>query len=344
MKNRMNRRQFITYSLKGTMILGAGGSFLLIKGCSDIKDFDLVITGGIVYDGLGNPGRELDIAVKAGKIIHIGRDLDRGKAKKVIEAGGLAVSPGFIDAHTHTDVELITNPKAESHIRQGITSEISGNCGSSPFPIADKVLDEWKERLKDEFGVEPDWIDIKGFFQRLEKQGLALNYATHVGQGNIRGKVVGFDDRPPTENQLAEMKRIVEENIKAGALGLSTGLEYSPGSYAKTDEIVELCQSMSKLNGIYATHMRDEGDYLIEAIKEAITIARSANVDIQIAHFKTTIDEVKAEGRIEDVINRVRAQAIELDLSPNLINDLYVRMIDGMVESEIAEFRNAKGA
>ena len=287
MKNKITRRQFITHSLKGSILLGTGGSYLLIKGCSFIKDYDLLISGGVVYDGLGNPGQEIDIAIKAGKIVSIGKSIAKNKAKNVIEAGGLAISPGFIDAHTHTDVELIANPKAESHIRQGITTEISGNCGSSPFPIADKVLDEWKERLKDEFDIEPDWNDITGFFQRLEKQGMALNYATHVGHGNIRGKVVGFHDQPPSEIQLAEMKSLVEENIKTGALGLSTGLEYSPGSYAETKEIIELCHSVSKLKGIYATHMRDEGDHLLEAIEEAIRIARSANVSVEIAHFKT---------------------------------------------------------
>ncbi|KPK83805.1 MAG: hypothetical protein AMS27_11855 [Bacteroides sp. SM23_62_1] len=249
---------------------------------------DLIISGGVIYDGLGNPGQDLDIAIKAGKIFMIGKNIDKDKAKNVIEAEGLVVSPGFIDAHTHTDVELIANPKAESHIRQGITTEISGNCGSSPFPIADEVLNEWKKRLKDEFEIEPDWIDINGFFQRLEGQGIALNYATHVGHGNIRGKVVGFNDVPASEMQIAEMKHIVEEYIKAGALGLSTGLEYSPGSYAETKEIIELCNSVSKLNGIYATHMRDEGDHLLEAIDEAINIARTANISLQIAHFKAS--------------------------------------------------------
>jgi N-acyl-D-amino-acid deacylase len=286
MKNKITRRHFISNSLKGSILLGTGGSYLLINGCSNTKDFDLIITGGIVYDGLGNPGQELDIAIKNGKIIRIGKDIGKNKAKNVIEAWGLVVSPGFIDAHTHTDTELIANPKAESHIRQGITTEISGNCGSSPFPIADEVLDEWKQRLKDEFNVEPDWNEINGFFQRIERQGTALNYATHVGHGNIRGKVVGFNDIQPSESQIAEMKRIVEENIKAGALGLSTGLEYSPGSYAKTEEIIELCHSVSNLNGIYATHMRDEGDHLLEAIEEVIKITRHTNVNVEIAHFK----------------------------------------------------------
>jgi N-acyl-D-amino-acid deacylase len=287
MKNIITRRQFIDKSLKSAALLGAGGSYLLIKGCDDIEKFDLVISGGIIYDGLGNPGRELDIAVKGGKIVSIAENINTKKARQIIKAVGLAVSPGFIDAHTHTDTELIANPKAESHIRQGITTEICGNCGSSPFPIADIIFEQTKKRFKEEHDVDLDWNDIKGFFRRLEEQGVALNYATLVGFGSIRGKVIGYNDQPPTESQISEMKRLVEENIIAGALGLSTGLEYTLDSYARTDEIIQLCHSVSKLNGVYATHMRDEGDYLLEAIDEALTIAREANVSLQISHLKT---------------------------------------------------------
>lgn len=287
MKYHITRRQFINKSLKGVTVLGAGGSYLLIKGCDDIKEFDLVISGGTIYDGLGNPGRELDIAIKGGKIISIAKNISTKNAGQVIKVSGLVVSPGFIDAHTHTDTELIANPKAESHIRQGITTEISGNCGSSPFPVADVIFEQTKKRFKEDHDVDLDWKDIHGFFRRLEGQGIALNYATLVGFGSIRGKVVGYDDQPATESQLAEMKRLVEENILAGAVGLSTGLEYTPDSYAKTDEIIQLCHSVSKHNAVYATHMRNEGDYLLESIDEALIIAKETNVSLQISHLKS---------------------------------------------------------
>ena len=287
MKPRITRRQFLDKSLKGAVLIGTGGSYLLIRGCDDIREYDLVISGGIIYDGLGNPGKELDIAVKAGKIVSIGKNLSTKKARQVINASGLAVTPGFIDAHTHTDTELIANPNAESYIKQGITTEISGNCGSSPFPIADIVFEQLKKRFKEEHGVDLDWHDINGFFRRLEGQGTALNYASLVGFGNIRGKVVGYNDQPATEIQIAEMKRLVEENLLAGAVGFSTGLEYTPDSYAKTDEIIQICHSVAKHNGVYATHMRDEGDYVLEAIDEALTIARETYVSVQISHLKT---------------------------------------------------------
>ena len=139
MKNKFTRRQFLQTSAKGALLIGAGGSQLIIQGCSGNKKYDLIIAGGLVYNGLGNPGKEVDIAIKSDKIALIGEKLNRDEASRIIEAGGMAVSPGFIDVHTHTDMGLLANPLAESHIRQGITTEISGNCGSSPFPVADEV-------------------------------------------------------------------------------------------------------------------------------------------------------------------------------------------------------------
>jgi N-acyl-D-amino-acid deacylase len=286
MANKISRRQFIKKSAKGAAFTGLGGHNLIIHVCSKSIKYDLIISQGIVYDGLGNTGKEIDIAIKEDKIFLIGNRIKKNKAKKVINAQGLAVSPGFIDAHTHTDVELMVNPKAESYIRQGVTTKISGNCGYSPFPIAESDFEEQKRTLKETYDIDLNWKNINGFFQRLGEQGMALNYATLLGQGSLRGEVVGFNDQSPTKNQLAEMKKLVTENMKAGAFGLSTGLEYAPGSYAKTDEIIELCREVAKVNGIYATHMRDEGDTLLEAIDEAITIAHETKVSLQISHLK----------------------------------------------------------
>jgi|Deesub1362B_J571_1020462.scaffolds.fasta_scaffold00877_8 N-acyl-D-amino-acid deacylase len=286
MNKKVTRRQFIEESIKGAILIGFGGYNLLIQGCTIHKDYDLLIVNGIVYDGLGNPGKKMDIAIKGEMIFKIGNNLKKNKAKKVIDAKGLAIAPGFIDAHSHTDVELLVNPKAESKIRQGVTTEISGNCGYSPFPIPEVVFEEQREYLKKEYDLELNWRDINGFFTRLSEKGIALNYATLLGQGSLRGEVVGFNDRPPTEEELKKMRELIKENMKAGALGISTGLEYAPGSFAKTNEIIELCKVVSKLGGIYATHMRDEGDHLLEAIDEAIKIAREAKISLQISHLK----------------------------------------------------------
>jgi N-acyl-D-amino-acid deacylase len=284
--NKISRRKFIKNSIKGTALLVPAGPGLLLQGTSKQKEYDLVISQGIVYDGRGNPGKEVDIGVKGNKILSLEKNLDKNKAKMVIEAKGLAVAPGFIDAHDHTDLGLLANPKAESQVRQGVTTIISGNCGDSFFPVSDLIFEEWKTNAKNEYNIDLNWKDITGFFNRLEEQGMALNYGTLVGHGSIRREVVGLDDTTPTENQLKQMQKLVEENIKAGALGMSTGLEYAPGSFAKPPEIAALCQTVSLNNGVYSTHMRSEGDFLLESLEESIDIARKTKVSLQISHLK----------------------------------------------------------
>jgi N-acyl-D-amino-acid deacylase len=204
----------------------------------------------------------------------------------VVEVKGLAVCPGFVDAHDHTDVQLLVNPKAESSIRQGITTLVSGNCGSSPFPVADEILEEIKENLKDIYGLELTWRDIDGFYSNLEQAGISLNYSSLVGHGTIRGAAMGFNNRPPTGEELEKMKAMVAESIDKGAVGISTGLVYEPGSFADQDEVTELCTVAAQHGGIYATHMRNEGDTLIESLDETIETARRAGIPLQIAHFK----------------------------------------------------------
>jgi len=284
--DKISRRQFIKNSIKGTALLIPVGPGLLLQGTSKQKEYDLVISQAVVYDGLGNPGKELDIAVKGNKIFSLEKNLDKSKAKEVIEAKGLAVAPGFIDAHDHTDLGLLANPKAESQVRQGVTTVISGNCGHSPFPVSDLIFEEWKTNAKDEYNIDLNWKDITGFFNRLKEKGMALNYGTLVGHGSIRREAVGLDDAPPGESQLKQMQKLVEENIKAGALGMSTGFEYAPGSFAQQPEILALCQTVALNNGVYSTHMRSEGDFLLESLEESIDIARQTKVSLQISHLK----------------------------------------------------------
>jgi N-acyl-D-amino-acid deacylase len=228
---------------------------------------------------------QADIGIKEAMISSIGK-IPGTRGSQVIDAKGLVVCPGFIDVHDHSGVELLVNPKAESHIRQGITTVISGNCGSSPFPLADSVYEEMKEEFKEAFQIDLDWRDIIGFFSRLKANGTALNYATLVGHGNVRGAAMGLNDRPPSPEELEEMKRLVSENIINGAVGLSSGLEYSPGSYAQPDEMTALCGTAVRYGGLYATHMRDEGDFLIESIEETLDVAHRTGIKVQISHFK----------------------------------------------------------
>ena len=284
MKN-ISRRHFLKKSSKALVLLSAGGYNLLLKGCQPAKDFDLLIKNGYVFDGLGNEPIQTDIGIRCNFIQEIGKISD-SKGKAVIDAKGLAVCPGFIDVHDHTDIGLLVNPKAESAVHQGITTLVSGNCGYSPFPIAEEIFDEEKSNLKEQFDLDLTWTDIHGFFSRIEVQGTAVNYSSLVGHGAMRGASMGFIDRPPKPEELERMKQMVEENIKAGAFGLSTGLEYAPGSFAHADEITELCKVAARLGGIYATHMRDEGDHLLESLDEAIETAQKAGISLQISHLK----------------------------------------------------------
>lgn len=302
MRKRMSRRYFLERASKTLALAGVTGSSFLLKGCDSGKEYDIVIKDGWIIDGRGKKAFQRDVGISTNIIKNIGKiDISRGKL--VIPAKNLAVCPGFIDVHEHTDVELLVNPKAESIIRQGVTTAISGNCGSSPFPVAEKTLEEEKMRLWENYQLELDWRNIQGFFSRLESRGLALNYSTLVGHGTIRGAAMGFEDRKPTEKELELMRNMVAENIKQGALGLSSGLEYAPGCFADKEELQELSRIVAQYRGVYATHMRDEGDKLLEALEEAIGVARSSGVSLQISHLKTVY--VENWPKIDEVLSRV---------------------------------------
>jgi N-acyl-D-amino-acid deacylase len=281
----ISRREFLKYSSRLTAAAGLGGCGIILKGCRTKQEFDLVIKGGLIYDGEGREAFQADIGIVGNNIQEIGR-ISSIKGKAVIDANGLSICPGFIDVHDHTDISLLINPKAESHVRQGITTVVSGNCGASPFPIAEEIYDEIKANYQEQFQLDLTWSDLKGFLLRLEKTGMALNYATLVGHGTIRGAVMGFHDRPSKTDELLKMKTLLEENIINGAVGFSTGLEYAPGSFAPANEITELCYVVSRLNGVYATHMRSEGDFLMESLEESIDVSRKTGVSLEISHFK----------------------------------------------------------
>jgi N-acyl-D-amino-acid deacylase len=285
MKRPLKRRDFLKQTARTAALAGLGGCGPLLQGCSAKNAYDLVITGGLVFNGLGGPPIEADIAVSAGTIRTVAKKLG-GRGKQVLEAKGLAVSPGFIDVHDHTDVSLIVNPKAESVTHQGITTLVSGNCGGSAFPVPDSVFEEEKESLKTLYGIDLNWRDMTGFFGRLEEKGIALNYSTLVGHGTIRGAAMGFSDRPPSSEELEKMKSLVEEHMRSGGFGLSSGLEYTPGSFARPAELTELCRVVARHSGIYATHMRDEDEGILESLDECIGAARDSGVRLQIAHLK----------------------------------------------------------
>jgi N-acyl-D-amino-acid deacylase len=281
----MRRRAFLQGALTTAAVASAGGAGILLQGCNKTRDLDLLIAGGLVYDGSGGPPVRTDIGVSGGAIRALGK-LRRSRAAAVIEADGLAVSPGFIDVHDHTDTNILVNPKAESAVRQGVTTLVCGQCGSSPFPLTDEGRAEMSRELRQEAGVEVDWTDIRGFLRRIERAGTALNFSTFVGHGTVRAAAMGYEVRPATPAELARMKALVAEAMDGGALGLSSGLEYTPGSFAPTEELVELGKAAAETGGVYATHMRNEDVTVLEAVDEALRIAREAGLRLQISHLK----------------------------------------------------------
>jgi N-acyl-D-amino-acid deacylase len=249
--------------------------------------FDIIIKNAHVIDGTGTQRFKADIGIEDSKIVKIG-NLQSEKAAQVIDASGLTASPGFIDMHSHSDLTLLINPKAESKIRQGITTEVIGNCGSSAAPLNEILREEIRKTtpIVEEAGLELDWSTMKEYLERLEKQGTAVNVVPLVGHGSIRVCIMGHDNRAPTEAELEEMKQTLAQAMKEGAFGMSTGLIYPPGCYAKTDELIELSKVVAKFKGIYASHIRGEGDTLFNSVKEAIKIGEKAKVPVEISHHK----------------------------------------------------------
>jgi len=281
-----SRRAFIKIAgIAGAGAAVGGGS---ISGCGERPPkYDLLLAGGTVVDGTGEGSFTADIGIIGEQIVEIGPLRNNG-AKRIIDVAGRVVCPGFIDIHSHTDLSLLVNPRAESKIRQGVTTEVAGQDGSSYAPLTQEGLQSLREGYGKKYGVDIAWEDFQGFFGALERNRIGLNFISFVGQGTIRGLVVGQDNTPATPEQIDAMKALVEQSMAGGAWGLSSGLEYTPGSFATEDEIAALCKSAAAYNGIYATHMRNEDDTLIEAVEEAIRTAQKGEIPLQISHFKAS--------------------------------------------------------
>ncbi len=247
---------------------------------------DFLIRGGLVVDGMGTPLYESHVGIKGDRIVFMGSG--EPAAAQVIDAGGLIVAPGFIDTHSHSEFTLLADGRAEGKICQGVTTEISGNCGLSAAPLLGEAMQRREEDLR-ELGIAERWSTFTQYFSLLESRGISLNFATLCGHGNIRGSVMGYRNRRPDPGDMTRMKSLLAEALRDGAKGLSTGLIYPPGVYAETEELVALAQGLSDVPcGIYASHMRSEGDALIEAIGEVVTIGRRARIPVHVSHLKTS--------------------------------------------------------
>ena len=276
--------------------------------------YDLLIRKGTIVDGSGRPRYHADVAIKADRIVRIG-NLKGATAARVIDADGLVVAPGFIDMLGQSETYVLIDPRVMSKVMMGVTTEVTGE-GESIAPINDRLIKEQEDFFK-RFDLKVDWRTLAEYFARLEKQGSGVNLATFVGATQVRAYVMGFDNRPPTAKELSEMKQLVADAMKDGALGLSTSLQYVPARFAKTDEIVELAKVARQYGGIYATHQRSEANALDASLQEVFTIAKQAHIPVEIWHLKTAYK--KNWGRMPEVLSKIRnARAQGLDITADI--------------------------
>jgi N-acyl-D-amino-acid deacylase len=273
--------------------------------------FDLVITNGHIMDGSGSPWYSGDLGIRAGKIAAIG-NLSQAPRKRTIDAGGKVVAPGFIDMLGQSEMTILVDPRLPSKIYQGITSEITGE-GNSIAPLNDAIIQS-DSKSYDYYHVTPDWRTFRQYFGRLEKHGIGINLASYVGATQVRRMVLGDEDKQPTPEQLEQMKQLVREAMRDGAVGVSTSLEYAPAPYAKTDELIALAEEAGKFGGIYATHMRNESDSVLESIDEALRIGREGHIPVEIWHIK--VAGRNNWGRMPEVVAKINAaRAARADIS-----------------------------
>ena len=276
--------------------------------------YDLLIRNGLVVDGTGRRGYVADLAIKGDRIARIGR-LSKARATRVIDASGHVVAPGFIDLLGQSETNLLIDPRAMSKVMQGVTTEITGE-GSTVAPINERLIAEEGEYYR-RYNIKVDWRTLGEYFSRLEKQGAGVNLGTFVGATQVRAFVIGFDNRPPTTDELIQMRRLVADAMEDGALGLSTSLQYVPARFAATNELVELALVAKRYGGIYATHQRSEANALDTSLEEVFEIGRRANIPVEIWHLKTAYK--KNWGRMPEVLKRIEAaRARGLDISADV--------------------------
>ena len=272
---------------------------------------DILIVNGLVVDGTGKPAFKADVGIAEGRIAVLADSVEQ-EAVRTIRAQGLHLAPGFIDPHTHSELTLLADPRAGSKIRQGVTTEVIGNCGFSPAPLLGAAVEEMRAQAKT-LGLEVTWASMAEYLERLRTPGTAVNVVPLVGHNTVRGSVLGFDDVQPTIEQQTEMERLVAEAMGQEARGLSTGLYYPPGFYTHTEEVIGLARVAAQHGGIYATHIRNESDLLLEAVTEAIEIAEQAEVRVEIAHLKLHGSQNwEGAGRLLDLLDDAHSRGIKV--------------------------------
>jgi N-acyl-D-amino-acid deacylase len=265
-------------------------------------DFDVIIRGGTVYDGTGAEGKHVDVAIRGDRIAGVG-DFGAAHAKTIIDANGLAVAPGFINMLSWSVASLIQDGRSQSEIRQGVTTEVMGE-GFSMGPVNDRIRQFILSQQTDiKFDIK--WTTLAEYLRYLETRGVSCNVASFLGAATIREYVIGFENKQPTPQQMDEMRKLVRKEMEAGALGIGSFLIYPPATYAKTEELIELCKVAAKYQGKYISHMRSEGNYLLEALDELLRIARKASIPAEIYHIKAAGQ--KNWPKIDQLLSRIEA-------------------------------------
>ena len=275
--------------------------------------FDVLVRGGTVYDGSGGPPIRADVGVVGERIVFIGAAPAGMSAAREIDATGLAVCPGFIDIHTHSDISVLYTPGMDSSLAQGVTTEVVGNCGFSLGLSGKSEIFGPERRGLERAGLTLDWDDLGGFFRRIEDAGVAINLTSLAGHGTLRKRAMGVANRPADAGEKAVMARDLQAALEAGAIGLSSGLEYVPGMYADVAELTELARVAGEYGGFYATHLRDEGDNLVEAVEEALAVAEGAGVPLQLSHHKA--ERPRNWGKVVEtlaIVDAARARGVDV--------------------------------
>jgi N-acyl-D-amino-acid deacylase len=292
---------------------------------------DVLVRGGRVIDGAGNPWFEADVGLRDGRIVAVGRTDE--PAARTIDASGLVVCPGFTDMHTHSDLQLLVDPAHEVKVHQGVTLDVIGQDGLTYAPVTDEALAALRVQLAawndDPPGFDWDWRTVGEYLDRFDR-GVAINVAMLVPHGTVRLVAMGADDRPPTDSELAAMKRLLAEGLEQGAVGLSSGLTYAPGMYATDDEIVELCSVMRGTGGFYCPHHRNYGTRSLESYADCIEIARRAGVPLHLAHCHLGFPCNKGKApELLAMIDEARASGVDvtMDTYPYLASNTYLHSV-----------------
>lgn len=310
--------------------------------------FDLIISGAEIIDGTGSAPFSAEIGLQGDRIAAVGK-IPAAQGRRVIRAQGLVACPGFVDVHSHSDYFLLLNPRAESAVRQGVTTEIGGNCGYSAAPIWGEWREERAQTYRQLYGLDHPWRGVQEYFDRITAEGISMNFGLLLGHNTIRGSVLGGAARPPEPGEMADMIAAVRQGMQEGALGLSTGLIYAPACFASAGELAALARIAGEEGGMLTCHMRSEGDGLLEAIREILDVAQQADTSLQISHLKTSGE--RNWGKLPEALRlieeaRARGQDVTADRYPYTASNTGLQAVlpswalEGTRAEQVARWQN----